>query len=144
MSRGSNPTKVKQWSDRLGRFENSVQTIAQFCVTEGVSQPSFYQWRKKLGIGVLDHADRVRGGKAKRSGESNGGERPNRGKKSKSAFQPVRLTQAPDLQQSTMIRLADGVEIELGNNLQVVEMVVRSVVDQVLSGAVARCGGASC
>jgi hypothetical protein len=43
-----------------------------------------------------------------------------------------------------MIRLADGVEIELGNNLQVVEMVVRSVVDQVLPGAAARSGGTPC
>ncbi len=139
MSRGSNPTKVAQWSDRLDRFENSGQTVTQFCVTEGVSQPSFYQWRKKLGI-----VDRVRGGKAKRSGESNGGERPNRGKKSTSAFKPVQLAPTPGLQQSTMIRLADGVEIELGHNLQVVEMVVRSVVDQVLPGAAARSGGTPC
>ena len=139
MSRGSNPTKVAQWSDRLDRFENSGQTVTQFCVTEGVSQPSFYQWRKKLGI-----IDRVRGGKAKRRGESNGGEKPNRGKKSTSAFKPVQLAPTPGVQQSTMIRLADGVEIELGHNLQVVEMVVRSVIDQVLPGAAARSGGTPC
>jgi hypothetical protein len=139
MSRGSNPTKVAQWSDRLDRFEDSGQTVTQFCVTEGVSQPSYYQWRKKLGI-----VDRVRGGKAKRSGESNGGEKPHRQKKSTSVFKPVQLTPTPGLQQSTMIRLADGVEIELGSNLQVVEMVVRSIVDQVLSGAAARSGGPPC
>jgi hypothetical protein len=139
MSRGSNPTKVAQWSDRLDRFESSGQTVAQFCVTEGVSQPSFYQWKKKLDI-----INRVRGGKAKRSGRSNRGERPHRGKKSKSAFKPVPWTPTLGLQQSTMIRLADGVEIELGNNLQVVEMVVRSVVDQVLPGAAARSGGTPC
>ena len=139
MSRGSNPMKVEQWSDRLDRFENSGQTVTQFCLAEGVSQPSFYQWKKKLGVG-----NRVRGGKTKRSGKSNRSGRPNRGSKNESAFKPVQLTPTPVLQQSTMIRLADGVEIELGNNLQVVDMVVRSVVEQVLPGRVARAGGAPC
>ena len=139
MSRGSNSTKVQQWSDRLERFESSGQTVTQFCVSEGVSQPSFYQWKKKIGIG-----NRVRGGAADRSRKSNRAERPTRGSKNESLFKPVQWTPTPGLQQSTMIRLADGVEIELGNNLQVVDMVVRCVVEQVLPGAASRTGGTSC
>ena len=139
MSRGSNSTKVEQWSDRLERFANSGQTVTQFCVAEGVSQPSFYQWRKKVGVG-----SRVRGGTANRSRKSSRAKKPTRGSKNASLFKPVQLTPALGLQQSTMIRLADGVEIELGNNLQVVDMVVRCVVEQVLPGAAARTGGASC
>ena len=139
MWRGSNPMKVEQWSDRLERFENSGQTVGQFCVAEGVSQPSFYQWRKRLGVG-----DRVRGGRSKRSGRTNRAERPNRGSKNESAFKPVQLTPTPGVQQSTVIRLADGVEIELGNNLQVVDVVIRSVVNQVLSGRAAQAGGTPC
>ena len=139
MSRGSNPTKVAQWSDRLERFETSGQTVTNFCVTEGVSQPSFYQWRKKLSIG-----NRVGGGTPQRSRKLNRVKGPIRGSKSESAFTSVQLTPTPGLRQSTTIRLADGVEIELGNNLQVVEMVVRSVVEQVLPGVAARTGGAPC
>ena len=139
MSRGSNPTKVAEWSDRLERFEDSGQSVTQFCVSEDVSQPSFYQWRKRLGV-----IDRVRGGRPKRSGQSKRAKSAVGMGKSKSAFASVQLTPTPDLQQITMIRLADGVEIELGNNLQVVEMVARSVVEQVLLNAAARTGGAPC
>ena len=139
MSRGSNPAKVQQWSDRLGRFETSGQTVTQFCVAEGVSQPSFYQWKKKLGMGR-----RVRGGTSNRSRKAKRTERPIRGSKSKPAFKPVQLTPTLGLQRSATIRLADGVEIELGDNLQVVEMVVRSVVERVLPRVASRTGGAPC
>jgi len=133
MSRGSNATKVEQWSDRLSRFENSVKTVAEFCLAEGVSQPSFYQWKKRLGIG-----DEVRVGTAKR------GKSPNRGSKNESTFKPIRLTPTSGPPQCTTIRLATGVEIELGNNLKVVEVVVRSVVSQVLSDGEVCAGGTSC
>ena len=49
MSRVSDPVKVEQWSERLSRFGESGQTVAEFCRAECVSQPSFYQWKKKLG-----------------------------------------------------------------------------------------------
>jgi len=139
MSRVSNPLKVAQWSDRLERFEESNQTVTAFCLAEGVSQPSFYQWKKRLGA-----AGRVRGRVAKRGEDAGGGERGTRGNKNASAFQQIQLTSGSGLQQSTTIRLTDGVEIELGDNLQVVELVVRSVVEQVLPRPAARTGGSSC
>ena len=42
------PTKVRQWTERLERFQRSQVTLTQFCRDEGVSMPSFYQWRKRL------------------------------------------------------------------------------------------------
>ncbi|MEM1228303.1 MAG: hypothetical protein AAGJ40_21645 [Planctomycetota bacterium] len=36
------------WIERLERFKQADQTVAQFCATEDVSVPSFYQWRRKL------------------------------------------------------------------------------------------------
>ena len=36
------------WVDRLVRFGQASQTVAQFCAVEGVSVASFYQWRRKL------------------------------------------------------------------------------------------------
>jgi transposase-like protein len=36
------------WGERLRRYERSGLTVAEFCQREGVSAPSFYQWRRRL------------------------------------------------------------------------------------------------
>ena len=36
------------WRERLRRYERSKGTVAEFCQREGVSVPSFYQWRRRL------------------------------------------------------------------------------------------------
>jgi len=36
------------WSDLIGRQQRSGQSIREFCDAEGVSQPSFFSWRKRL------------------------------------------------------------------------------------------------
>lgn len=44
-------TSVRQaWVDRVDRFQQSNQTVAEFCHAEGISQASLYQWRKKLRL----------------------------------------------------------------------------------------------
>lgn len=40
--------KALEWRRRLERFQGAHQSIAGFCRKEGVSAPSFYQWRKRL------------------------------------------------------------------------------------------------
>jgi hypothetical protein len=42
--------KVREWQRRLGRFQQARQSVAEFCRKEGVSVPSFYQWRKRLAL----------------------------------------------------------------------------------------------
>jgi hypothetical protein len=37
-----------QWQRRIERFNERLRSVAEFCRTEGVSQASFYQWRKRL------------------------------------------------------------------------------------------------
>jgi hypothetical protein len=39
---------AQRWEERLQRFESSQVTVAQFCSDEGVSQPSYYHWRRRL------------------------------------------------------------------------------------------------
>ena len=39
------------WHERLARHKDSGLTVAEFCRREGVSGPSFYQWRKRLQPG---------------------------------------------------------------------------------------------
>ncbi len=127
MSPERNGFKAQQWIDRLKRFGDSGQTVAEFCESEGVSHPSYYYWNKKLGTG-------------KRAG----GDKTKRRRKNRPAFKAVQLTPSIDLQQSTTIRLTAGVEIELGNNLQVVDQVIQSVVKQVLQSQATKAGVSRC
>jgi len=107
MPRGSDPIKVQQWTERLERFAQSGQTVAQFCQNEGVSQPSFYQWKKKL-------ADPNRSLSSHR-------------KSSPAVFQALEVTSLP--LSATTVRLANGIEIELGGDLRVVQAVVKQLLE---------------
>ena len=46
-----NPKLETAWRERLSRFRRGNLTVAEFCRREGVSNPSFYQWRKRLESG---------------------------------------------------------------------------------------------
>ena len=45
---GSQRQVAARWRERLDRWKRSGLTITAFCQREGVSQPSFYSWRKRL------------------------------------------------------------------------------------------------
>ena len=107
MSRISSPEKAKEWTSRLRRFEQSHQTVARFCLAEGVSQPSFYSWKKKLRE-VTPASSLLTGG---------------------SMFQAVQVTSSlpRPTRPETVIRLGRDVEIELGNDLSVVESIVKQL-----------------
>jgi hypothetical protein len=40
------------WRRRWERYEGSSVTVAEFCRREGVSEATFYQWRKRLAPGI--------------------------------------------------------------------------------------------
>ena len=48
MNKSARIANRQAWIERFKRFAQASQTVAQFCQSEGVSVPSFYQWRKKL------------------------------------------------------------------------------------------------
>jgi hypothetical protein len=50
MSRGLKESLPAIWRDRLARQATSGLTVAEFCRREGVSVPSWYHWRKRLGV----------------------------------------------------------------------------------------------
>ena len=52
MGRKQSESAEVVWRDRLARFARSNLTVKQFCRQEGVSDPSFYQWRKRLKRGA--------------------------------------------------------------------------------------------
>jgi hypothetical protein len=59
MARSVDPGKGKVWRLRIRRFQKSRLTVAQFCREEGISPPSFYQWRKRLAAA---QGEQARGG----------------------------------------------------------------------------------
>lgn len=54
MARSADSGKRQTWRQRLRRFSSSRLTVAAFCQAEGVSVPSFYQWRRILGQTVTE------------------------------------------------------------------------------------------
>jgi len=40
--------RMREWQRRMARFQEAQQSVAEFCRKEGISAPSFYQWRKRL------------------------------------------------------------------------------------------------
>ena len=48
MAGGSDAAKVRLWRERLGRFDDGGMKVEDFCLAEGISQSSFYHWRRKL------------------------------------------------------------------------------------------------
>ena len=142
MSRVSDPVKVEQWSERLSRFGESGQTVAEFCRAECVSQPSFYQWKKKLGCPRA----KTRSVRTDPADESNSSIES---LPSMVSFQAVELAE-PTLTESAVnlepsrpsmtVRFGEGIEVEIGSDLQVVVMVMRQLLDTSSLSA----GGSSC
>ncbi len=54
MARRVNLEAQRRWRDRLRRFARSNLSVTEFCRREQVSEPSFYQWRKRLA-GTADN-----------------------------------------------------------------------------------------
>jgi hypothetical protein len=54
MARSLTDRRAQEWRRRFFRFEKSRQSITAFCREEGVSTPSFYVWRKRLGAAATE------------------------------------------------------------------------------------------
>jgi hypothetical protein len=48
LSRGPSESKELLWRDTLRRFADSGQSIRAFCVSQCISEPSFYFWKRRL------------------------------------------------------------------------------------------------
>lgn len=44
------PEKEAYWRKMLGRQQNSGQTVGQFCRKHGLSEASFYGWKREIGF----------------------------------------------------------------------------------------------
>jgi hypothetical protein len=48
------------WREKLERFADSGQSVCGFCASQGLSQPSFYSWRRRLADGNAAAASMAR------------------------------------------------------------------------------------
>ena len=96
------------WRERLARFSNCSLTVKEFCRQEGVSDPSFYQWRKRLQEGQQGRK------RARRPG--GGSTKPG---KSQQSFVPVRISSAGGLSSSVFGSVVAEVEFPNGVRIRV-------------------------
>lgn len=108
MGRVAGDVKIGEWTRRLARYEASNETVARFCRREGVSVPSFYGWKKRLG-------------QARQAARSPVGALPR--------FLPVQVTPPAPIsaRRETVVRLGRDIQIEFGSDLLVVEAVVKQL-----------------
>lgn len=129
MARRADLDLAAAWRWRLERFERSTLSIARFCFAEGVSEASFYQWRRKLAAGAAKQAN-------ERSKECR------RETPSPATFAPVRLIGGA----SVTAHLPGGtrLEIPLGDEAAAraaIEMLMEADAQRAVSKAQ---GGAAC
>lgn len=121
MSRRPYRSKQQEWEERFQRFEDSSQTIAGFCRSEGVPEGSFYYWRQKLpGGGRRRPCARQRQRSTRRADAGSG-------------FQSVVITPPAD-RVSVKVRLPGGVVIELGEDALVIQRVVGQLLEHQAGG----------
>ena len=94
MGRVMDAAKRRLWSDRFRRFDRCDLTVVDFCLAEGVSTPSFYQWRRKLS--GLDEREAVPGTRIQEP-----------------TFLPVRLLSAKPATAEVEIHLPNGARVML-------------------------------
>ncbi len=108
----SKSERTTLWLDRLNRFSQSDHGVANFCSLEGISAPSFYQWKRRFQPRV-DIAPVV----------------ANRAKpipsavKNRASFAEVEVSPATGI----LVSLPGNVTLELGERLDAVATVVREV-----------------
>ena len=127
MSRGTDPIKLKEWTDRLARFERSNQTVAEFCVDEQVSEGTFYVWKRRLARGDRGTTDQH----LQRIGANNSTNET-------SGFQPV-VVAPSEKTANVRITLPGGAVIELSHDLPTIENVVRQLLQHRGRGQVHGC-----
>ena len=118
MERGARAAKVERWTERLERYENSEQTVAEFCQEEGVAVSSFYRWKNQF-------ANELGGSYAKPTTRQPSESAP-------ASFQAVEFL--PAAASVTTIRFPNGIEIEMGSDLRVADLLVKRLLENVAGG----------
>jgi len=122
MGRNSIQSTEAVWRDRLARFGKCKLTVKEFCRQEGVSDPSFYQWRKRLEKGQQSSQRHRRTGRGSAKTEK------------PQSFVPVRLSSSGDLSNSAFGSVLAEVEFPNGLRIRVPAMHAEALRIAILTG----------
>jgi len=85
MAKGQrDPIKERRWRGHLAAWRRSGQSVRAYCAAQGLSEPSFYSWRR-----VLARPERLRGAKTAAGNDT----ASTAGFTERSPFLPVRLVE---------------------------------------------------
>ena len=84
MAKKRSVEKERYWRAVLQRQARSGVSIAKFCRSEGVSEPSFYSWKRALGGGKAKAKRPERSGTRRAAGRTSG---------ASPSFVPVQITE---------------------------------------------------
>jgi hypothetical protein len=110
MAVGSSAAKARLWRERFLRFDDDTMKVEDFCLAEGVSKSSFYNWRRKLAL-----PKRSSSSAWQQTKQTNG----------RGVFAPVTIAAAA----MVVIRLPDGTLIEVPTSS---EQALRVIVGQLV------------
>ena len=125
MARLSQAERIAIWQQRLDRYVKSDRTVTEFCETEGVSVPSFYQWKRRLGT---PHRD------ASAAKQKTRGQRPKTRRQREMQAGTIAATPFAELvvtgdQATAKAQLPNGVSISLGYD----QAIAAAIVDRLLA-----------
>lgn len=118
MARLTQAERTAIWQQRLDRYLQSKQTVADFCQAEGISVPSFYQWKRRLV------AER-RVDEAPRREVAVGKSEPIRCEPVSTPFTELVVTGQAD---TAHARLPNGISISLGGDASIAAAIVDRLV----------------
>lgn len=135
MARSTDPKKAL-WERRFRRFVDSNLSVARFCAAEGVSEASFYYWRKKLRLPKRPSPARAQGLARFHAAQDAGAEDRGDGSQGRRAghpdatgsgmFKPVTVVPATC---GVVVRLPGGARIEVdATHLDAIRAVVAETV----------------
>ena len=119
MSRIPDPVLRLQWQRRLLKFQAFHGSVRQFCLDEGVSVASFYQWRAKLDVDRNSTKNKIQSaaGRSDAARSTNTNTNANAARNTDAArFVPLQLVQQAACHTPTIhlvVLLAGGTRIEL-------------------------------
>jgi transposase-like protein len=120
--------KAAEWRERFDRFHRSGTSVAQFCRDEGISAPSFYNWRRKLGRKAAARAGSFRNGVVAAE--------PRRG-----SFVPVRVLGGLSVDGQMTAQLPGGTRLQIPlADPQTIQIAIAALV----RADAERAGGVSC
>jgi transposase-like protein len=114
MARLTRAERTVIWQQRVDRYLQSKQTVADFCKSEGISVPSFYEWKRRLIS--QRHADEL-----PRREVAFSDAKPSHRKAASTPFAELVVTEQHE---TARAQLPNGISISLGRDVAIAAAIV--------------------